>query len=83
MVIFTKPHECRGGHSLVVGFTLWLAPVSERLQSSTGGRGGSWENVPTTLRSEVMLYAETREGFRFLFSLRWFRKLGSKLAAGY
>jgi len=44
-----------GAHCLVVGFTLWL--VHERLQSSTGGRGGSWENVPTTLRSELMLYA--------------------------
>ena len=70
-VIFTKSHECSSerGHSLVVGFTLWLAPVSERLQSSTGGRGGSWDNIPATLRSELMLYVETWEGFRVLFYL--------------
>lgn len=55
-------------------------PVSERLQSSTGGRGGSWENVPTTLRSELMLYTETH-GMPVGFYSMW--KLGSKLAAGY
>lgn len=72
----------RGGHSLVVGFTLWYAPVSERLQSSTGGRGGSWENVPTTLNlCSTQRHGKVLESY-FLYVVVA-EKLGSKLAAGY